>query len=132
LKEAKMKRIVRNCFTLLNIVISLAVVTGLLLSSFKVNAIDLDTSNLTCSKGMKLYIYDQPQEGTIPLNDKHVRCELIQVECPWGLKPAYFETKVYGSTPAHGKYVRCDNEFLPSAGKPEEPSDKAGNGRQLY
>ena len=108
----------------MNIIISLAVITGLLLSVFKVSATDIDTSNLTCPQGMKLVIYDQPQEGTILWHDKHVRCENIKVECPWGMKPAYFDSEVYGSTPKDGKFVRCDSAYVPSAGKPEEPPDK--------
>ena len=72
-------------------------------------AADLDTSALTCPKGLKVGIYDTPKEGTKPLNGKHVRCEQISITCPPLMKPVYHDTEVYGSTLLDdGKFVRCE------------------------
>ena len=89
--------------------LSAAVFAGLILVAAGARGADVDTSTLTCQKGFKLGVYDEPREGTRPWHGKHLRCEQTAITCPPLMKPVYHDTEVFGSTPLdNGKFVRCE------------------------
>ena len=86
-----------------------ALFIGVQLSAVLAVGAEIDTSTLTCPKGLKLGVYDTPKEGTKPWRDKHIRCEKIDIKCPPLMKPVFHDTEVYGSTTMdNGKFVRCE------------------------
>ena len=89
-----------------------ALFIGVHLSTALAVAAEVDTSTLTCQKGFKLGVYNEPREGTRPWRDKHVRCEQATVTCPPLMKPVTYDTEVYGSTPLDGKFVRCEQKTV--------------------